>query len=272
MRSRPGPLRACQLAVLVCALASAPASAQDTRFDAGIEVAASKVGPFETRGGVGGWFDVNLTSALALETHLTLFPRPGENGPFHLASGVRATLVRTPRVSFYGVALPGLYRANDVSLLYEENEPVVQHLGRSTQFALQLGAGFLISPNGRLPLRVEVNRMIYALGARRNAATDERLGNHFLGNGWDFNVGIVRRAGALLTPNAELPAAGHWTIGAQAGATLASGPVLAGVAGIFASYRLWKYCDLDASISTFIHDRIWVPDREGGGILQPLAA
>jgi len=186
------------------------------------------------------------------------------------------------------VALPGLYRAEHVQVSFQAVErpesmevgtdsslEVIQFMEKvarvSPDFVLQMGAGVVVSTSGHLALRAEFNRLIYSFPAAEVAGSSEYAFAGGLGGSWDLNVGMTYRSGTSLRPVREVPVAGRWTIGPQAGYTFATGPVVAGTVGLFASYRLAKYCDFDTRVSTFVRDAITPTGFEGGGIAQALA-
>jgi hypothetical protein len=70
----------------------------------------------------------------------------------------------------------------------------------------------------------------------------------------------------------EHPVVTRWTFGPQLGYTLSTSAIGTATLGGFASYRLFNYCDLDASMSAFLQDPLLATQEEGGGrVLQGVA-
>jgi hypothetical protein len=228
-----------------------------------------------SRTGIGLALDINLSGALALETRVTGFSDDPFRGRMNAAAGMKATLVKGRSMALYGVALPGMYRAKVFRRI--ARDPALPGVsltaaGTASRFALQLGAGFVFRPLSPFSMRVELDRLIYAVpGAlpRDPSASDSY--SEALSNGWDVNVGITYRAGPRLRQLPEHTPAGRGTVGAQTGVTVATGPVALGVVGAFASRRLSKYCDFDSSLSASIANAIVPRSREGGRLLQGVA-
>jgi hypothetical protein len=231
--------------------------------------------PVLSRTGIGVALDINLSDALALETRATGFADDPFRGRVNAAAGMKATLVRRTSMALYGVALPGMYRAKLFRRI--DADPTlpgasVRAVGTVSQFALQLGAGFLFGPLKPFSMRVELDRLIYAVpGALPRDLAGAEPDSQKLGNGWDLNLSVTYRAGPRLRPVPQHAPTGHWTVGAQTGVTVATGPVALGVVGAFASRRLSKYCDFDGSVSASVANAIVSVDREGGGLVQGVA-
>ena len=237
---------------------------QPARFEAGGQVAALLL-KGNPRPGAGFWFDFNVARPLALEARSTWLTDSSPISAVHTAIGVRATFVRTSRVSVLGVALPGWYREAF------EGEP-----GSFNSFALDLGAGMSFAATRRLMARVELDRIIIAIaGSTVDAGPDVgpvKLPG-LIGSNWDLRAGVSYSFGSALRDSAssEAAVAGRWTAGPELGYTYASSAVVMGAIGAFVSYHLAPHCDADGSVSTLLSGDLPIGEGEGGRMTQALA-
>jgi hypothetical protein len=266
----------CAWVALLCGLFSpVTARAQDapSQIEIGGQAGASDLGYGRPTPGFGGWLDVNVSRHVALETRLTWSADSGWDRTLHLAGGLRATFLRTPRFAWYGLALPGLYHfprycETEVTVDSGPNPPVPSSVTRCasrTHFALDLGSGLAFAPTSHAITRIELNRVIHS------TPYESLFGSQHLVSRWDLNAGVSYRLGRTLKPQSALPAAGRWTVGSQIGDTLSTGPTGIATLGAFASYTLSKYFDIDTSVSAFLSDRLETTEQEGGRLLQGLA-
>jgi hypothetical protein len=270
-------VRQCVSVALLCGLFSpVTARAQDSpsQIEIGGQAGVSDLGYGNPTPGFGGWLDVNVSRHVALETRLTWSADSRGDRTLHLAGGLRATFLRTPRFAWYGLALPGLYHfprycETEVTIYPGPNPPAPSSVARCappTHFALDLGSGLAFAPSSHFVTRIELNRVIHSSPYEDNTFRTD----HFVSR-WDLNAGVSYRLGRTLKPQSGLPAAGRWIVGSQIGDTFSTGPTGIATLGAFGSYTLSKYCDIDASVSTFLSDQLKSTEQEGGRLLQGLA-
>src|SRR5262249_16600408 len=92
-----------------------------------------------------------------------------------------------------------------------------------------------------------------------------------VGSRWNLRVGASVELGPSVT-RAEVPSMLHrWSVGSQLGYTTTSTAASGGTVGIFASYGLAKYLDLDFGLSTYLSATLPSAQYEGGRMSQALA-
>jgi hypothetical protein len=233
----------------------------------------------------GAWLDLNVSRTLAIETRATAARFPDTTSA-QVESGVRATFVRSRRLTFYGVAMPGWYHiglsAPNVILSRPDASAIEvgtpANAGPSSHFVLDLGAGLGISLSPRLALRVEGMRQIHAQSALNVDLTDDagRVVAPLtfptpIASEWDVHVGASYSIGRPLVHVPETTS-GRWTAGPQVGLTISTSEAASAAVGGFVAYRLLPYFDLDASVSTFVGGSGLTPTAlEGGHMAQAVA-
>ena len=271
------PVPWCAWVALLCGLFSpVTAWAQDTpsQIEIGGQAGVSDLRSGNPTPGFGGWLDLNVSRHVALETRVTWSTDSQGDRTLHLAGGLQATFLRTPRFSWYGLALPGVYHfprhCETVVTGYSGPSPPapssVTRCAPPTHFGLDLGSGLAFAPTSHVVARIELNRVIHS-----SPYEDNMFRWDLFASGWDVNAGVSYRLGRTLKPQSALPAAGRWIVGSQIGDTFSTGPTGIATLGAFASYTLSKYCDIDASVSAFLSDRLKSTEQEGGQLLQGLA-
>lgn len=239
--------------------------AQDrtSRVEAGGHVVVASFTNDRPATGFGGTLDVNLSRQLALEFRLSRISEVTLGPSVHAAAGVRATFVRTPRIGFYGMALPGWSHLGRAS-----------YLPSGSHFVLDLGLGLAISPTPRVVTRIEVDRDLHAWPGTvlsLNDGTEHIVFPSPIGSRWNLHAGASFRLGAPLGRATDRPPAGRWTMGPQLGYTVSTSEVGIGTVGAFVAYRLSRHCDLDMNASTYVTDALPSTIYEGGRVVQALA-
>jgi hypothetical protein len=278
--------------VVVCVLAAVPAGAQEIvpRVEVGGQVASAAV-TRAPHAGFGAWLDINLSRQLAIEARVAGYPS-SQGALLHGSAGIRATLVRTRRASVYGFVLPGLFHDPSVprwivlepAIDVDGEGPEVILVGLSgppepqTHFVLDLGGGVALFPSSRFVMRIEMDRDIHARPGTplAGALTPTSLSYipEYIGSQWNLHVGASYRFGSPLKAadaGATMRTTNRWTVGPQMGVTVATSASAMGTVGAFASYRLGRHVDVDASASGFISDALQTSPWEGGRMLQALA-
>jgi hypothetical protein len=259
----------------------------------------------EFKPGFGGRLDINLTRRLAFESTLDFFPRQapeifGQGGQtLQFTAGVRAKFVTARRYSIYGVVRPGLtHETNNFRAEIVTFQPSLSvdsdQSGPLTHLTLDLGGGVEIYPTARWILRAEVDASPYFVGdvpltfvappSGPFVFVQPPRGEIFAT--WKLSLGGSYRFGALKesargddasNSKDEQNRLGRLTVGAQASSlSLKFTNELDGHAateagfGPFASYRIWRFVEADASMSFFPREA--QPDSfgDGGRILQGL--
>jgi hypothetical protein len=144
----------------------------------------------------------------------------------------------------------------------------------STHFTLDLGTGLAIAVRPRFVARVEVQRDLHA---PRGIATPVILPNGSvstfapetrIASRWNLHVGASYGFGVPIAAASEPPMAGRWMIGPQFGYTMSTSANAIGTLGMFATYRLSRYCDADFSAGGFLSDSLSPSVYEGGRVMQ----
>jgi Outer membrane protein beta-barrel domain len=255
--------------------------------------------------GFGARLDINLTRRIAFESTLDFFPRQapeifGQGGQtLQFTAGMRAKFVTTRRYSIYGVVRPGLTHETNNFLgeivAFQPPLPINNNpSGPLNHLSLDLGGGVEIYPNARWILRGEVAASPYFVRDEPLTFITPPSGAFIFVQPprgeifatWKLSVGASYRIGALKeyarTDNASNSVDAQnrldrLTIGVQASSlSLKFTNELDGHAateagfGPFASYRIWRFVEADASMSFFPREA--QPDSfgDGGRILQGL--
>ena len=213
--------------------------------------------------GVGASVAVTLSRSLALEARVTRLGELAGGHSTNVFGGVRATLIRAGRLGVFGKALPG-----------------VSHFDRNprlgTHFVLDLTAGLAVAATSRLIVTIEGDRDLHAprrgttvavIDPSTGAVTQTAIPAH-IASRWNLHVGAAYRLGAVPTNDgARLPTT-RWIIGPQVGLTASTGGTWNGTAGMFATYRLTRWCDFDTSVAGFVGGSLLPDTYEGGRLLQ----
>jgi len=279
--------------VALCALAALSllvpltARAQDVvpRIEAGGHAGVAGITFTGRAPAAGVWCDLNFAPRLALETRLTVIDWSAGDTAVHFETGVRATFVRTHRLAFYGVALPGLYRdpmSSPFILASQPGDPVITitpagDIGTSTHFVLDIGAGLAIALTPRLLARIELIRDLHAepltvvTDPYRPEGPIRLTYPTFIGSEWDLHAGASLGLGPALGRPDQPWGSGRWTIGPQLGMTVSTSEALTGTVGGFAAFKLLPYFDVEASASTFVGPGLVPTQLEGGRMAQAVA-
>ena len=259
--------------------------------------------------GFGARLDVNLTRRLAFESTLDFFPRQapqifGQGGQtLQFTAGFRAKFVTTRRYSIYGVARPGFTReSNNLRAEDDSFQPLLtissDRSGPLTHLTLDLGGGVEIYPTARWILRAEADLSSYFVGDVPLVFTTPPSGPFVvvlpptgeIFATWKISLGASYRFGALReyprTDNAtansnnvadDRSRLSRLTLGAQASSlSLKFTNQIEGHAtteagfGPFASYRIWRFVEADASMNFFPREAQPEAFGDGGRILQGL--
>lgn len=269
------------------AILSAKANAQDrpARLEVGAGVTMASITFDRHATGVSVLADVNVARPLALEVRVTRYgydPTLGARNGWHLATGVRATFVRRPRFSFYGLAMPGLYHHDKVgpytsvqySLNGEEFRTSTGHPAPPTHFVLDLGAGLNFALSSRVGARVEVDRDLHAQRGTLFTFTEPSGSSQYvltspIGSRWNVQAGLSVGMGS--GPRAQSAARPRWTVGPMAGFTVVTNAATVGTLGAVVSYGWLKHCDIEASVSSTVHKAVEPLPFQGGRVLHALA-
>lgn len=255
--------------------------------------------------GFGARLDINLTRRFAFESTLDFFPRQapeifGQGGrTFQFTAGVRAKFVTTRRYSIYGVVRPGITHETNNFLAeiiaFQLPLPINNNpSGPLTHLSLDLGGGVEIYPTARWILRAEADLSSYFVGDVPLVFTTPPTGPFVfveppkgeIFTTWKFSLGASYRIGALRefahTDNSVDSAnrqshLSRLTVGAQASSlSLKFTNLFEGHAGTeagfgpFASYRIWRFVEADASMNFFPREAQPESFGDGGRILQGL--
>lgn len=154
-------------ALALSLLAAAPAAqAQDSRFDASLQLSITRHGTFdETDAGAGVQLSYRLAGWLAIDAHLNWFPKDLGDPAFSGSRtqglvGLRAGEDLT-RSGFYGAVRPGFLRFGETPEVFAciliFPPPLVCSLAQGeTTFSLDLTAGYQALASDDLVLRFEV--------------------------------------------------------------------------------------------------------------------
>jgi hypothetical protein len=252
------------IALVLCVSAS-PADAQESssRVELGAQAALIGITEPVVSGAGGVLVDVNLSRILAIEGR-SLWIDEGPSARAQLSAGVRATFIRRPKFSIYGVALPGRY--------YVPSSPVF--FDRS-HFALDLDLGIAFPIARSFVGRVEVDRDIHAFPS--TAVPPDALGRPMadipgqVGSRWNLSVVLAYGVGQPVPRPNLVTADGRWTVGPQFGVTIATSATPVGTFGGFISCRLSRLVDIDGTVSTSITGDLPAGLEEGGRLTQAVA-
>jgi hypothetical protein len=246
--------------------------------------------------GFGGRFDWNITPRIALDTQIDFFPRSHPPSPqqgghtMQLFAGVRGRFVQRRRYAIYGLVRPGLtYSSRVISSFTATNLPGTQqaflitpNFGGATYFTLDLGGGVEFYPSDRWILRAEIEASPYFVG---NTAVNYispppegiRVASSpgTVTDTWRVSTGMSYRPGEVQPRGGtEGIKPQRFEIGAQFNSlnfTWINGVDHSSTelgAGLFASYNIWRFVYLDASVNFFPKDEDTGGPNDGGRILQ----
>jgi hypothetical protein len=203
--------------------------------------------------------NVNLSPVLAIHGR-TMWISEGPSARPQFNIGMRATFIRTPRWSMYGVALPGWYTPSSPAF----------HDHR--HFTLDLGIGLTFRIGPALSAKVELDRDIHAIGDTVVVTgPDTRLRLEIpgiVGSRWNAIAAVEYGFGGLLAAAATASSRNSWTLGPQMGYTISPNATAIGVVGGFVSHRLGRVWDFDGSISTSVTADLPSRADQGGRLLQ----
>jgi hypothetical protein len=165
-------------AIAVCALAGNAVAQTTARFDVAVQTSVLRLDTNgTTNAGIGGRFSFELTRRISLDAEATFFPSddfealvvaattPGEEGlVFHrrrvdVFGGVKAAVLRGPRIAVFGKVRPGLTRLSHrgVECIGDVCARILIALPEyRNEFALDAGGIVEIYPTGRTILRVDI--------------------------------------------------------------------------------------------------------------------
>ena len=278
------PFRWCFLA---CALGCAAVpvvrgQSPNSRFEVGGQFSDIKL--IDTNGntsfspGFGGRFDWNITPRIALDTQVDFFPRSYSpslqqgGSTLQAFTGVRGRFVQRRRYAIYG-----LVRGTQPAFLITPN------FGGATYFTLDLGGGVEFYPSERWILRAEIEASPYFVGttAVNYASPPPPEGLRVASSPgtvtdtWRVSTAMSYRPGEVQpTGGTEGIKPQRFEIGAQFNSlnfTWINGVDHSSTelgAGLFASYNIWQFVYLDASLNFFPKDEDTGGPNDGGRILQ----
>jgi hypothetical protein len=291
---------------LACALVCAAVpvvrgQSPGSRFEVGGQFSDIKL--IDTNGntsfspGFGGRFDWNITPRIALDTQVDFFPRSyspslQQGGrTLQAFAGVRGRFVQRRRYGIYGLMRPGLtYSSRAITgvtaTILTGTQPaflITPNLGGATCFTLDLGGGVEFYPSERWILRAEIEASPYFVGntAVNYASPPPPEGLRVASSpgtvtdAWRVSTGMSYRPGEVQpTGGTEGIKPQRFEVGAQFNSlnfTWINGvdhsSTELGV-GLFASYNIWQFVYLDASVNSFPKDEDTGGPNDGGRILQ----
>jgi opacity protein-like surface antigen len=247
--------------------------------------------------GFGGRFDWNITPRIALDTQIDFFPRSYSPSPqqgghtLQVFAGVRGRFIQRRRYAIYGLVRPGFtYSSRAITSFTATtltgSQPgflLTPNFGGATYFTLDLGGGVEFYPSDRWILRAEIEASPYFVGntAVNYASPAPPEGVRVASSPgtvtdtWRVSTGMSYRPGEVQpTGSTEGVRLQRFEIGAQFNSlnfTWINGvdhsSTELGV-GLFASYNIWQFVYLDASLNFFPKDEDTVGPNDGGRILQ----
>lgn len=272
-----------------------------SRFEVGSQFSDIKL--IDTAGnasfspGFGARFDWNVTPRIALDTQVDFFPRsyapsPQQGGRTMQAfAGVRGRFVQRRRYAIYGLVRPGFtYSSRAITSFTATTLPgsqpaflITPNFGGATYFTLDLGGGIEFYPSDRWIIRAEIEASPYFVGdtAVNYASAPPPDGLRAASvpgtvtDTWRVSTGMSYRPGEV-QPRGGTEGVPHqrFELGAQFNSlnfTWVNGvdhsATELGV-GLFASYNLWQFVYLDASVNFFPKDEDTGGPNDGGRILQ----
>jgi len=297
------PFRWCFLA---CALGCAAVpvvrgQSPSSRFEVGGQFSDIKL--IDTNGntsfspGFGGRFDWNITPRIALDTQVDFFPRSYSPSPqqggrtLQAFAGVRGRFVQRRRYAIYGLMRPGFTSSSRAingftATTLTGTQPallITPNFGGATYFTLDLGGGVEFYPSERWILRAEIEASPYFVGntAVNYASPPPPEGLRVASSPgtvtdtWRVSTGMSYRPGEVQpTGGTEGIKPQRFEVGAQFNSlnfTWINGvdhsSTELGV-GLFASYNIWQFVYLDASVNFFPKDEDTGGPNDGGRILQ----
>jgi len=254
----------------------------NSRFEVGGQFSDIKL--IDTNGntsfspGFGGRFDWNITPRIALDTQVDFFPRSYSpslqqgGSTLQAFTGVRGRFVQRRRYAIYG-----LVRGTQPAFLITPN------FGGATYFTLDLGGGVEFYPSERWILRAEIEASPYFVGttAVNYASPPPPEGLRVASSPgtvtdtWRVSTAMSYRPGEVQpTGGTEGIKPQRFEIGAQFNSlnfTWINGVDHSSTelgAGFFASYNIWQFVYLDASLNFFPKDEDTGGPNDGGRILQ----
>ena len=247
--------------------------------------------------GFGGRFDWNITPRIALDTQVDFFPRSYSPSPqqggrtLQAFAGVRGRFVQRRRYAIYGLMRPGFtYWSRAITgftaTTLTGTQPallITPNFGGATYFTLDLGGGVEFYPSERWILRAEIEVSPYFVGntAVNYASPPPPEGLRVASSPgtvtdtWRVSTGMSYRPGEVQpTGGTEGIKPQRFEVGAQFNSlnfTWINGvdhsSTELGV-GLFASYNIWQFVYLDASVNFFPKDEDTGGPNDGGRILQ----
>jgi hypothetical protein len=281
-------LMAC-VAALVC---STPLFAQErlTTIEAGGELSALQLldshAAFRLTSGLGARVDVNLSPRVAIESQLAWLPErslptsEAQGGrTVEFCAGFRAKFLSTDNVSLYVSAAPGLVHFTGTVVGGAASQPVV---GSATRFALASAFGLEFYTADRWTIHIDAGTLRYANPGLRFTSTNGSSGSTVapvVSSIERVTLGVGYRPGMLRPRRDERveDMRRRWAIGGQlterVEASIAPdrlSPQHTPAVGMFASYRLFEYVDLDASVDAPLRSDAGGAAIDGGRVYQAL--
>jgi opacity protein-like surface antigen len=293
--------RCCLLACALGGIAVPVARGQSpsSRFEVGGQFSDIKLidanGNASFNPGFGGRFDWNITPRIALDTQIDFFPRDyastAQQGgrTLQLFAGVRGRFVQRRRFAIYGLVRPGLTYSSRAITSFTATSASSQstflltpNFGGATFFTLDLGGGIEFYPSDRWILRAEIEASPYFVGNTpvnyASSPTPEGLKVTNPGtvtDTWRVSTGMSYRPGEVQPRGGtEGVRAQRFELGAQFNSLnftwidgVDQSSTEAGI-GLFASYNIWQFVYLDASLNFFPKNEDTTGPNDGGRILQ----
>jgi hypothetical protein len=248
--------------LLFCLVEGATALAQDVpaRVDVGGQFTLAGVSLNNSPAG-GVFVDVNLSRLLAIHAR-TLWISEGPTARTQVGAGWRATFLRGPQLSLYGVALPSWYRVTDSPIFFDRSN-----------FVLDLGIGIAFPVGRRFTGRVEVDRDIHVYRATpvpKPTYLNEPDLPAYIASRWNLTVAGTYGLGTAVPAASGTSLVRRWYGGPEAGLVISSSAVPTGVIGGFVGYSITRYVDLDASVANSWSANLPPTVYEGGHLTQVL--